>query len=80
MILNIRIRGVVMDESIIIAGDELENDAMLAGEVVSDQDNIELLVKEVEVLHQDLVMTNTLLAVFIGAFAVYCFFKFLFKG
>lgn len=69
-----------MDESIIIAGDELENDAMLAGEVVSDQDNIELLVKEVEVLHQDLVMTNTLLAVFIGAFAVYCFFKFLFKG
>lgn len=34
----------------------------------------------VQSLHQDLVLTNTLLSVLIGAFAVYCFFRFLFKG
>lgn len=34
----------------------------------------------VQSLHEDLVLTNTLLSVLIGAFAVYCFFRFLFKG
>ena len=53
-------------------------DGVVPNEAISNQ--VTLSVADIEQLHQDLVMTNTLLAVLIGGFAVYCFFRFLFKG
>ena len=53
-------------------------DGVVPNEATTNQ--VTLSVADIEQLHQDLVMTNTLLAVLIGGFAVYCFFRFLFKG
>lgn len=56
-----------------------EKEGVMEG-VEATTNQVTLTVADVEQLHQDLVMTNTLLAVLIGGFAVYCFFRFLFKG
>lgn len=59
------------DSSLVLKQEPLSNESLQSSE--------DILVN-LKSLHEDLVLTNTLLAVFIGAFAAYCFFKFLFKG
>ncbi len=63
-----------------ITGNAQEEVAECSGTSETTPTQETLAVTTLEQVHQDLIMTNTLLAVLIGGFAVYCFFRFLFKG